>query len=606
MITRKNFIRIASFVVCFIATTVLCLAKPVSSNAVVYSVPNYVRVGLKYGSTAVSSVTTSSATGGTIGAYANGTYYSLSSFASYNTVTFEKDSYYHLQIGPSFSSANEMISYMEILKSRMTSANNSINLYSYYDGDFSVCASFYSVYPQAGGNNSIDGIDEYTALNNIFNPQKTNSMAPLTVVSLSSIDANGALNVAPVEKNNNGVYAKVGILPSLLTVFAFSPPASGYSEVRVVPNNVSEGATEPPLLNYVKARYRGSLTIHRISEGNLILINELPMEEYLYSVVPAELGAGDASKYNDRIEALKVQAISARTSASNYIRTGGYGNYKFDVVDTVANQVYKGYTSSTGAVAEYYNSTCAVDFTKGQVLMYNGKLATQIYYHSDSGGYTESTTNVWGGTPEAYIVSKPDPYTAEVNKTWNKTYTGKELSTTFRNYIAALNSTDVGTVKYVNVVKRSTSGRVTALLVEGTTANYTLTLEKTRSVLSLSSSSMMYNFAVTDNLTIVSQSNSSSTQLSQRAKKVLEGGFYSTQFVNDQYAVKNNNDGFYYERIKVYDSTNQNITVNGHGTGHGIGMSQDGVIVMSSSKYGFKMEEILQFYFPGIVISEKQ
>ena len=62
--------------------------------------------------------------------------------------------------------------------------------------------------------------------------------------------------------------------------------------------------------------------------------------------------------------------------------------------------------------------------------------------------------------------------------------------------------------------------------------------------------------------------------------------------------------GHVYERIKVYDSDNQTIIINGKGSGHGVGMSQHGAQQMS--KLGMTSEEIINFYFPGVTISDRK
>ncbi len=127
--------------------------------------------------------------------------------------------------------------------------------------------------------------------------------------------------------------------------------------------------------------YRGRvLLVPR--NGGLTAINYVDLEEYLYSVLGAEMDGGWPQ------EALKAQAVAARTYAL-YKRQRSNG--VFDVGDDQNWQVYKGLiTESTGTLA-------AVNATRGQVLTYNGQ-AILAAFHSASGGHTENVEDVWNET----------------------------------------------------------------------------------------------------------------------------------------------------------------------------------------------------------------
>ena len=123
----------------------------------------------------------------------------------------------------------------------------------------------------------------------------------------------------------------------------------------------------------------------------LYLINELPLETYLEGVVPSEM----PSSYHQ--EALKAQAVCARTYAWKQIEDGSLKEYGADVDDSVNFQVYQ-----NQAPAE--STTSAVVDTKGQVMTQNGELI-QAYYFSTSAG-TTSTDQIWGAdSPAPYLKS---------------------------------------------------------------------------------------------------------------------------------------------------------------------------------------------------------
>lgn len=145
-------------------------------------------------------------------------------------------------------------------------------------------------------------------------------------------------------------------------------------------------------------KYKGSFEfiIETINGSNYIRpINTIGMEEYLKGVVPSEMPAS----WN--IEALKAQAIAARTYSWNY---GGK-----TITDTISHQVYGGLSGS------HPNSDKAVEATTGQVLKYNNTLIDAVYSASN-GGLMESAKNVWGND-FAYLQNAADSY--DTSYTWS-------------------------------------------------------------------------------------------------------------------------------------------------------------------------------------------
>ncbi len=144
-------------------------------------------------------------------------------------------------------------------------------------------------------------------------------------------------------------------------------------------------------LVFTKA-YRGTFTV--TSDGKkLTLVNTVPLEQYLESVVPSEMPK------TWHPEALKTQAVAARSYALAVRKTNG----AFDVYPDTRSQVYGGVTS------EYPTTSAAVNATAGQVLTYGGKIAT-TYFFSTSGGRTAAVADVWKSSPIPYLVSVTDPY----------------------------------------------------------------------------------------------------------------------------------------------------------------------------------------------------
>lgn len=137
-----------------------------------------------------------------------------------------------------------------------------------------------------------------------------------------------------------------------------------------------------------KAWYRGNFLITNWGNG-LTLINDVDLEDYLKGVVPSEM----PSKWN--IEALRAQAIAARSYAVATKTAGKHASKGFDLIDTTADQAYG------GASAEKTRTSQAVEDTKGIVLVQDKKVLP-TYYHASSGGQTK----VWN-SGSSFLQSVP-------------------------------------------------------------------------------------------------------------------------------------------------------------------------------------------------------
>ena len=173
--------------------------------------------------------------------------------------------------------------------------------------------------------------------------------------------------------------------------------------------------------------YRGSMEIVKTKEG-LVLINEVLLEEYLYSVVPSEMPASYP------IEALKAQAVCARTYGYGYLLRPGYAALGAHVDDSVGYQVYNN-------IAENVNSTKAVKETAGELLLYEGE-PVNAYYYSTSCGFG-ADAGVWNEDQKEQLPYLNSVYIARTQMDSMKTqegYTAEELSEeeVFREYITKI------------------------------------------------------------------------------------------------------------------------------------------------------------------------
>jgi len=199
--------------------------------------------------------------------------------------------------------------------------------------------------------------------------------------------------------------------------------------------------------------YRGALeTVPTESQaGSLNVVNALALEQYVKGVMPNEVPPSWPA------EELKAQAVAVRSIAL----TGDVGGNGFDLYSDIRSQVYKGLES------EYASTNAAVAATRGQVVMYGGKIA-QTLYSACSGGHTESAVNVFG-SPVPYLVGVPDPYDSACPlHEWTLKFSGPEISAKLASYLQ-------GRLKKIVVTKTGVSPRIIEAKLYGTGGVSTVT-----------------------------------------------------------------------------------------------------------------------------------
>jgi len=138
--------------------------------------------------------------------------------------------------------------------------------------------------------------------------------------------------------------------------------------------------------------YRGQIIVDVVNE-KLRAINSLPLEQYLYGVVPAEMPSGWLPA------ALEAQAVAARS----YALASRKAAAPFDVYADGRSQAYLGVSAETPAARQ------AVDLTAGEVLLYDGGVADTLFSAS-TGGRSQSASDAFGPPGRPYLVSVKDPY----------------------------------------------------------------------------------------------------------------------------------------------------------------------------------------------------
>src|SRR5829696_2323363 len=216
-----------------------------------------------------------------------------------------------------------------------------------------------------------------------------------------------------------------------------------------------------PALNFVTdGLYRGSIEV-RLDGGGVTAINELDIDSYVRGVVAGEMPSSWP------LEALKVQAVAARTYALATRKTDG----AFDQYPDTRSQVYRGVTG------ESVRSDAAVSNTAGRIVTYAGQPAV-TYYFSTAGGHTENVEYSFvGSLSKPWLIGVPDPYdTQSPYHRWQASFSGAALG-------RALGAR--GTFRRLKVIQRGVSPRVVRARVIGSAGSRTVTGPQVRAALGL-------------------------------------------------------------------------------------------------------------------------
>lgn len=200
-------------------------------------------------------------------------------------------------------------------------------------------------------------------------------------------------------------------------------------------------------------------------------VETLNLDEYLYGVVSAEMPA------NYEEEALKAQAIVARTYTIYKINNGGK-HANADICDNssccqawISKENRFAKWNEADREANWNKIVSAVNATTGQVVTYNGE-PINAFFHSNSGGTTETVSNVWGGTDYPYLqsvaTSGEEGYTQyasnvtlskeEVLQKIQEKYPGAEINFEEENPIQILEYTESGRVRTIKFGNTNISG----------------------------------------------------------------------------------------------------------------------------------------------------
>ena len=376
--------------------------------------------------------------------------------------------------------------------------------------------------------------------------------------------------------------------------------------------------------------YDGIFMYERYRVDNIdgvALTNMLPLEDYIAGVVPYEISP------TWPIEALRAFSITVRGyTVKNKNRH--YASYGFDICNTTHCQVYRGIGSANQNVFD------AVASTKGQVLS-DGETIVTTYYSSSTGGYTASAKDTWGGDDAPYLIPAYTPwerYSEHGNGLWVREVSGSALADTLRSkgydvsgsivdirinefsgnspYVYSITYTDskgdeltitrcdkvrTSISKYVNsanfIVGKGTLtyeyDKVVSIDIDGTysstTWNYLPVDEETETVKVLTASGV----EEIKKGKVYAQKSDDTVRLNLADTQIATGisGYYYNLTATP---------GVILRRVTetVVAESEDNFIFAGKGWGHGVGLSQYGILDLAEA--GASAERILLLYFPKL------
>lgn len=359
--------------------------------------------------------------------------------------------------------------------------------------------------------------------------------------------------------------------------------------------------------------YRGKIQVYKEDEG-YVIVNELPLEDYLLTVVPSEM----PSTYP--ADALSAQAVCARSYAYSFLYKPGYPQYDAHMDDSTSYQVYNN-------IEETPETTAAVRNTEGAVLLKDG-LPVSTYFFSTSCGVT-SNENVWSlknnetdvtFSPIHVSVADGDDVEAMSLENQKSLFSAQNLceEEVFANFIKSsdMNSLEAKEQWYRweyrgKVPANNLYDRLSEIYVEKqeavlTEENGNFVTKEPNVFKTIKNISVVKRLpgGVVDELLIETDNGSYLVKSEYYIRKVLadESG---TIIRNDQSKVSSMallpSAYFIIEPKKDSKGNVKSVLLTGGGYGHGVGMSQNGA--KRAALNGMKWQEILTFFYSNLEVA---
>lgn len=358
--------------------------------------------------------------------------------------------------------------------------------------------------------------------------------------------------------------------------------------------------------------YRGFLEVQLAENHELLIINTVTVEQYLYGVVPSEMSVSWP------LEALKAQAVASRTYVVRAILDAQTTGRPYDLDDSVYAQVYNNRKEDPRAKQ-------AVDATAGMVMLDQDGQLIHAYFHSTSWGLTAASHEVWGGSsrtsfpgsPISYLMSRSvlstdlaidwsdEAQALSFFKDWSVTgfeqqspwfrwrirLTRERLEKIINAHLAEryqaqpefvltriasgefvpqpIPPAGIGQLLDIRVIKRGSGGNIMILEIEGTTGTYQISKEL----------NIRYLLRPTNQFTGGDDVIIERIDGQIRNYAVLPSASFACEIIRE-------------------DGVITEVVIYGGGNGHGVGMSQWGAKGMAEA--GYTCEEILKAFYSDV------
>lgn len=353
------------------------------------------------------------------------------------------------------------------------------------------------------------------------------------------------------------------------------------------------------IINGQKYRYKGNIEIVLDKDyKKLNAINIIGIEEYLYGVLKKEISPLWPT------EALKAQAIAARTFAIFNINK--HIDQGYNLCATTHCQAYGGVNHEDPLTNR------AVDETRGLIMVYKGK-PIDASYHSDSGGYTEDSENVWGSY-EPYlrsVKSKYEEFVSPPHHTWTYSITKEDLTERLQRQ-----GYEIDTVVSIKPVKKSKTGRISelAFISKNNKTIYMKSNDLRKLIGPDLIRSTLFNIKIVGEELIIEKEREDKGEIEKEEQKesveeILEQkkDWTIKELIELMKKRREESEKEKEQEITIAEIKTLNIPLtflfSGSGNGHGVGMSQWGAYGMALQ--GYKYQDILKYYYQGINIIKK-
>lgn len=332
---------------------------------------------------------------------------------------------------------------------------------------------------------------------------------------------------------------------------------------------------QSPQIN--KRSYKGDFQLRAEQGDKLLVVNRLPLEDYLASVLPAKTMV----VWPD--EVIKAQAVAARSYAMYKMEQS---KNAYALLATDKELPYEG----TGKRIEKSAVTKLIQATKGQYLADAYGRAIEAVTTSSTGGRTESALNLWG-TPVSYLQSVEDYDSDSPEYTWERRVTPALLEGLLaqRGYATGkLTSIRLSPLDDAGV-DRTPTGRVKYIILSGEAATVKISGDELVELLGLNSALFELE---------------TGTPVPETLKVPIED-YYGMEIGSKDIDIKVNESKkpVWKNLVRSYHllggGKEEKIIFHGKGKGYGLGLSAWGARGMANADAKATYKTILAHYYPG-------